>query len=143
MKTELQKIKWRGYAKTQREKNKDCPLYKKKRAEIEKKYRDTHPFVRLIKLYKKISVRKEKEIDTIKPLDLWHLAHKQKLICPLTGMRLTSKNISLDHKIPLSKGGTNSKENLQLVTKWANIAKNDLTDAEFIAACKVVAQFHI
>lgn len=34
---------------------------------------------------------------------------------------------SLDHKIPKSKGGTNSLDNLQFLTVFENLSKRDLT----------------
>lgn len=38
---------------------------------------------------------------------------------------------SLDHKIPKSKGGTNSLDNLQFLTVFENLAKRDLTQEEW------------
>jgi 5-methylcytosine-specific restriction endonuclease McrA len=72
----------------------------------------------------------------IKPFELWCLAKKQKLICPLTGEKLTVENISVDHKIPISKGGTNYISNLQLVTRRANTIKNNMSMNEFYLFCK-------
>lgn len=72
-------------------------------------------------------------------LELWSLAKKQKLICALTGDKLTTENVSLDHIIPQSKGGTNDITNLQLVTHHANTIKNDMSMNEFYLFCKKVA----
>ena len=68
--------------------------------------------------------------------DLWSIAKKQKLICPLTGEKLTTQNISVDHITPLCKGGTNNAFNIQLITRRANAAKNDMTHDELIRFCK-------
>lgn len=46
------------------------------------------------------------------------------------------KQASLDHKTPLSKGGTNDKDNLQWITYRENTMKGDLTEAEYFALIK-------
>lgn len=40
--------------------------------------------------------------------------------------------MTMDHKIPLSKGGSNKIENLQLSCMSCNRAKQDLTNTEFM-----------
>lgn len=70
--------------------------------------------------------------------DLWKICKKQRCKCALTGRPLTNENISLDHIIPISRGGENVKENLQLVTKDVNYAKHKLLDSEFILLCQDV-----
>jgi len=76
--------------------------------------------------------------NKITAFELWCLAKKQKLICALTGEKLTYTNLSVDHKIPISKGGTNNLSNLQLVTFHANTAKNSMTNEEFYLFCQRV-----
>jgi len=57
---------------------------------------------------------------------------KQKCRCPYTGILLKiGTDASLDHIIPVSKGGSNDLDNLQWVHKWVNLAKSDYSDAEF------------
>ena len=51
---------------------------------------------------------------------LFKIAHSQRLICPLTGHKLTNKNISVDHIIPCSKGGLNVPQNIRLTTRDIN-----------------------
>lgn len=61
--------------------------------------------------------------------------------CYLTGENLdflNTQSFSLDHKIPTSKGGDNSKENLGICSWKVNKAKNDMTPNEFIELCKQV-----
>lgn len=60
----------------------------------------------------------------------------QKCRCALTGERLTVDNVSVDHIIPVAKGGTNELSNLQLLTKNVNEIKRDCKD--FIGLCKRV-----
>ena len=80
--------------------------------------------------------------DKIKPFDLWKIAKKQKLQCALTGDILDRKNISLDHIVPLSKGGKNIVSNVRLVTKDANFMKNSHSDEELLELCKKVVNNH-
>jgi CRISPR/Cas system Type II protein with McrA/HNH and RuvC-like nuclease domain len=62
-------------------------------------------------------------------------------ICYLTGEPIDitkPRTYQFDHKIPVSKNGDNSIDNLGLCTKEVNLAKRDLTPDEFIALCKKV-----
>lgn len=61
-------------------------------------------------------------------------------ICYLTGrpINLLNDKYHFDHKIPLSKGGSNDLENLGITCREANLAKSDLTFDEFIELCKEV-----
>jgi hypothetical protein len=49
------------------------------------------------------------------------------------------KCASLDHIIPVSRGGKNEKSNLQFVTCIVNITKSDMTHCEFVDFCKSVS----
>lgn len=65
--------------------------------------------------------------------------------CYLTGEPINLKDASsyaFDHKIPASKNGDNSLENLGLCTRLANRVKTDLTPNELIDFCiKVLENF--
>jgi 5-methylcytosine-specific restriction endonuclease McrA len=76
----------------------------------------------------------------ITALDLWSIAKKQKLICPLTGEKLTCKNISVDHIMPISKDGANTPSNIQLITNHANTIKNNMNLAELLHLCQAIVQ---
>jgi len=82
--------------------------------------------------------RRLKTDDKISSWDLWKIAKKQKLICALTGDKLTNENLSIDHIIPTSKGGKNLSENIRLVTKEVNILKNSHSDEYLLELCKKV-----
>lgn len=57
----------------------------------------------------------------------------------MTGEKLIPGfNASLDHIIPVSKGGSSNKANLRWVTSTINHMKWDLTDEEFVNMCRVV-----
>lgn len=70
--------------------------------------------------------------------DLWCIAKRQKLLCALTGEKLTNETISVDHIIPKSQGGSNKRENIRLVHKDANLARRALSDKQFLELCKKV-----
>ena len=54
------------------------------------------------------------------------------MICPLTNRHLTRHNISIDHIIPTSKGGTNDLQNLRFVDYHANLAKATFSDSDLL-----------
>lgn len=65
--------------------------------------------------------------------------------CYLTGQKLDledSSSYELDHKIPRSRGGSNSLKNMGVSSKLANQAKRDLTPEEFIELCIKVCEYN-
>ena len=70
--------------------------------------------------------------------DLWCILKKQKMICPFTGIRLDRKNFSIDHIIPVSRGGENAKNNIRIVHKMANRMRWNANDLIFIDMCKLI-----
>ena len=69
------------------------------------------------------------------------MAKKQKAVCALSGRSLKS-NISIDHIIPKSKGGTNDKSNIRLVNLDVNVARGNKSDSEFINLCQSVVNYN-
>ena len=53
------------------------------------------------------------------------------LKCIYCSKELTKKEATLEHKQPLSRGGTNDKENLAIDCKGCNSGKRDKTEKEF------------
>jgi 5-methylcytosine-specific restriction endonuclease McrA len=76
----------------------------------------------------------------ISAFDLWKIAKRQCLKCPLTGRHLTRENISIDHTIPLSSGGTNDRSNLRFVDYHANLAKASFSEAELLTLAKDIVK---
>lgn len=72
----------------------------------------------------------------VNALELFGIAKKQRLLCPLTGEKLTRNNISIDHIMPLTRGGTNALDNLRFIVRSANTAKHTMSDAEFLSFCQ-------
>ncbi len=67
------------------------------------------------------------------------LLEKQGKRCALSGVELSPNDSSVDHKLPLSRGGTDLIDNLQWVTRQVNKAKGTMTNEEFIQMCAHVA----
>jgi 5-methylcytosine-specific restriction endonuclease McrA len=76
--------------------------------------------------------------DKLTPFDLWKVAHRQKLVCALTGEKLTRDTISVDHIIPRSKGGKNVPSNIRLTTRDVNWFRRTMTDDELLKMCRRV-----
>lgn len=51
--------------------------------------------------------------------------------CPYCGIRIPWQKLSIDHKLPTSRGGTNDKENLAWVDLDCNLVKGNLTADEY------------
>lgn len=94
--------------------------------------------------YKKVMKRNsafvEADFYRIKPFDLWKIAKQQKLRCALTGLPLTFDTVSVDHIIPISKGGLNAPDNLRLLHVSVNRMKLDYSDKEFSNICRLVIE---
>lgn len=72
---------------------------------------------------------------------LYRLLELQGFKCAVTGRDLTPETASLDHKVPLSQGGSNLMDNVQIVHWDVNKAKGTMTMSEFLALCKEVVAF--
>jgi 5-methylcytosine-specific restriction endonuclease McrA len=69
---------------------------------------------------------------------IMELIERQEFRCALSGRLLTPETASLDHRIPLSRGGTHQLGNLWVVDHQVNAAKGSLTVDEFVAICREV-----
>lgn len=58
---------------------------------------------------------------------------KQNGLCAYCGRRRSRKRMTIDHIIPLSKGGTDDMDNLQCTCKMCNYLKEDMMPHEFTA----------
>ncbi len=123
------------YSKTKSERSQIWKTddYRKKRKKIRAAYRQRHPFWRSAR-----NIKRKIADSTISALDLWKLCLKQRCRCALTNDKLTAETLSVDHIVPLSHGGTNTINNIQLTTINANLAKHSMPQSEFIALCKKI-----
>lgn len=65
--------------------------------------------------------------------------------CYLTGQEIDiydTKTYEFDHKIPTSKNGPNTIDNLGICIRQANRCKQDLTPEEFIDICKKILSYN-
>lgn len=69
-------------------------------------------------------------------LQLMFLAKRQRLRCALSGVKLSRETISLDHIIPLSKGGSSIIENLRFIHFRLNALKGEDTDENILELCR-------
>jgi 5-methylcytosine-specific restriction endonuclease McrA len=70
---------------------------------------------------------------------------KNNSFCYLTGEQIDldkPSTYSLDHKIPLSRGGKRELSNMGLTTKIVNQAKTSMNPEEFIELCKKVLVYN-
>ena len=70
---------------------------------------------------------------------LMALIEKQEYRCALSGVKLTPDQAALDHKVPVSSGGSDELDNLHWVSNEINRAKGTMDNEAFIAMCKRVA----
>lgn len=71
-------------------------------------------------------------------ISIWR---KQRGRCALSGRKL-DRTAHVDHRLPVSRGGSNELDNLQFLSPEVNIAKSNLTDSEFIKLCMDVVKFN-
>lgn len=113
--------------------SKDRKREEKRRYKL--KYRKVHYFKHISKVHNKRSGG-----YVLRPMELWGLLKRQRMLCGLTGRRLNRDNISLDHIVPLSKGGSNEPSNLRFVHIDANTFKMDMDDNGLLELAKDIVK---
>jgi hypothetical protein len=96
---------------------------KEQRRQYKVRYKRIHYFKYISKVHNKRSGGYK-----LKPMELWGILKRQRMLCALTGRMLNRDNISLDHIVPLSKGGSNEPNNLRFVHIDSNTFKMDMDD---------------
>jgi CRISPR/Cas system Type II protein with McrA/HNH and RuvC-like nuclease domain len=71
---------------------------------------------------------------------LRRLLEKQGYKCFFSGRPLEPNTASVDHLLPVSRGGTNTIDNVCVVHMDINRAKGTLTASEFIGLCREVVE---
>jgi 5-methylcytosine-specific restriction endonuclease McrA len=64
---------------------------------------------------------------------------EQPMVCYYSGVPVTLDKMHVDHKKPLTRGGTNELKNLCLTTAHMNLAKGNMTEKEFKALIELVS----
>jgi 5-methylcytosine-specific restriction endonuclease McrA len=67
---------------------------------------------------------------TVTELEKW--LTRDEYICYYSGEILSLNDITVDHKVPISRNGTNELENLCIASHHMNTAKGSLTEKEFV-----------
>jgi 5-methylcytosine-specific restriction endonuclease McrA len=60
--------------------------------------------------------------------------------CEYSGDELTPDNLSADHRVAITEGGTHDMSNVALVTRQINAAKGTMSLDEFVSMCRKVAR---
>lgn len=53
-------------------------------------------------------------------------------LCKYTGRKLTIENMVYDHIIPISKGGDSNKDNIQVISRFANNVKGSMNENDLL-----------
>lgn len=77
---------------------------------------------------------------TVTAKQILRLVEKQGYRCAISGRVLTPETASIDHIVPLGRGGEHALANLWIVDHQVNAAKGTMTTEEFVALCREVAQ---
>ena len=73
--------------------------------------------------------------------NLRYLIEDQQQRCAITNTPLTPEVAGLDHIIPLSAGGSNTMDNVQVLHREVNRMKGSLSMDEFLDWCRLIANF--
>jgi 5-methylcytosine-specific restriction endonuclease McrA len=80
---------------------------------------------------------KRKNITARQVIDL---LKRQGYRCAISGRQLTPETASLDHIVPLGRGGEHGIANVCIVDHRVNIAKGTMTLEEFVSLCRDVVE---
>ena len=73
---------------------------------------------------------------------LFELAKSNGFRCALSGAELKPDDASLDHIIPLSKGGAHDMQNVAVIHGAVNRMKGEMKRDEFVRWCKLIARWN-
>lgn len=79
-------------------------------------------------------------LPTAKEIRDW-LLNQQPWKCHYTGEEISFETLGLDHKVPISRGGTYDLSNLVITSKKINGAKGGMTDKEFRQLLKLISKW--
>jgi 5-methylcytosine-specific restriction endonuclease McrA len=111
----------RAYRKTAHSK----AVYKKWKTENPERIRN---YNRTQRAKRRFALKAE---DSATTKEVYNWLQEQSKICTYCGIELTDKITHVDHKIPLSRGGPHTLDNLTLACASCNCSKNNKTPEEF------------
>lgn len=76
--------------------------------------------------------------ERVKSKHLLKLIEAQEFRCALTGRQLEPVTASIDHAYPVSRGGSNTVANLQVLHVDVNQAKGTMDPETFVEMCRDV-----
>ncbi len=76
----------------------------------------------------------------IEPHEKRKIYERQNGLCAYCGRSRNIKYMTVDHIIPLSKGGTDDLDNLQCTCKACNRLKDDMLPSEFTAFVRCILE---
>jgi len=80
------------------------------------------------------------EVPTRAEIQEW-LEANQPVKCYITGSFISSEIVELDHKHPLSRGGSLKLPNVGITSRWYNNIKGQLSEQEFRQLLKLVSKW--
>jgi len=79
---------------------------------------------------------------TVTAKRILELLEEQDHRCALSGRQLTPETASIDHIVPVARGGSHDMSNVWLLDHQVNIAKGTMSAEEFVAMCREVMAQH-
>lgn len=79
-------------------------------------------------------------VERITAKQVLELVRQQGFRCAISGRALTPETASLDHVVPLARGGPHAIDNVWVVDHEVNTAKGTLPLEGFIAMCRDVVK---
>ncbi len=79
-------------------------------------------------------IKKEREKARELKKTAWWNQKLQVGICYYCEGKFTKEELTMDHKVPLARGGTSSKNNVVCCCKMCNSKKQSLTSVDFISS---------
>ena len=76
----------------------------------------------------------------VTPSQLLKTIEMQRFRCALSGVPLNPSNCDVDHIDPLSKGGSDMIDNIQILHRTVNRMKGTLSQSEFVEWCRLIVK---
>jgi 5-methylcytosine-specific restriction endonuclease McrA len=91
---------------------------------------------RLLSRFKTDQQAFKQTTPTTEEIYAWLTGHS--LVCEYSGIKLDVSDITVDHRTPIARGGTNELENLAICSNHMNTAKGRMNEYEFRSLLKII-----